>query len=88
MPVFGPTELILILAIVILIFGAGRLADVGGALGRSLRDFREATAEDRNTASRSHEPPTCRRCRLALHDEARFCGSCGTAVAEQALDAA
>jgi sec-independent protein translocase protein TatA len=90
MPVLGPTELILILAIVVLIFGAGRLADVGGALGRSLREFREATTEERESASGSHETaalPTCRRCGLALHGGARFCGSCGAAIAEQGLGA-
>jgi len=38
----GPTELIIILVIVLLIFGAGRLSQAGGALGRGIRDFRTA----------------------------------------------
>ncbi len=42
----GPFELIIILVIVILIFGAGRLADVGSAVGKSIRDFRKAASED------------------------------------------
>ncbi|HIQ05585.1 MAG TPA: twin-arginine translocase TatA/TatE family subunit [Anaerolineae bacterium] len=41
----GPTELIIILVIVIIIFGVGRLPEVGGALGRSIREFRKATQE-------------------------------------------
>lgn len=45
MPV-GPTELIIILVIVLVIFGAGRLADVGKGLGKSIKEFREATKED------------------------------------------
>ncbi|HUS17194.1 MAG TPA: twin-arginine translocase TatA/TatE family subunit [Chloroflexia bacterium] len=39
----GPTELIIILVIVLVIFGAGRLSQVGGALGRSIREFRDAS---------------------------------------------
>ena len=42
----GPTELIIILVIVVLIFGAGKLAHVGGALGTSIREFRRATTDD------------------------------------------
>ncbi len=39
----GPTELLLILGIVFVIFGAGKLSEVGGALGRSIREFRSAS---------------------------------------------
>lgn len=42
MPQLGAPELIIILVIVILIFGVGRLGEVGGALGRSIREFRKA----------------------------------------------
>jgi sec-independent protein translocase protein TatA len=45
MPV-GPTELIIVLVIVLVLFGAGKLADVGGALGKTVKGFREATAEE------------------------------------------
>ncbi|HUV95340.1 MAG TPA: twin-arginine translocase TatA/TatE family subunit [Anaerolineae bacterium] len=45
MPNLGPTELIIILVIVLLIFGAGKLASVGGALGRGIKDFRGAMKE-------------------------------------------
>ena len=41
----GPVELILVLAIVVLLFGAARLSDVGGAIGRSIREFRKETRE-------------------------------------------
>lgn len=43
MPLLGPWELIVILLIVVVIFGAGRLSQVGGALGKSVREFRRAT---------------------------------------------
>jgi len=38
----GPLELVIILAIVILIFGVGRLGKVGSELGRGIRNFRQA----------------------------------------------
>ena len=41
----GPFELILILAILLLIFGAGRLAGVGRAMGESVREFRKGMKE-------------------------------------------
>lgn len=47
MPNLGPTELIIILIIVIAIFGAGKLANVGGALGKGVSDFRQAVKESR-----------------------------------------
>jgi sec-independent protein translocase protein TatA len=46
MPNLGPTELIIILAIVILIFGAGKLSGLGGALGKTVRDFRQAVKDE------------------------------------------
>ncbi len=47
MPNLGPTELILVLVIILIVFGVGRLPEVGGALGRGIREFRRATtAED------------------------------------------
>ena len=41
----GATELLIILAIVVVLFGASRVADVGGALGRSIRAFRKELKE-------------------------------------------
>ena len=45
MPTLGPLELGLILLIVILVFGAGKLPELGGAVGKTLREFRQATHE-------------------------------------------
>jgi len=41
----GTTELIIILVLVMIIFGAGKLPQVGGALGKSLRNFKEGVKE-------------------------------------------
>jgi sec-independent protein translocase protein TatA len=37
----GPGELLIVLAIVLLLFGPGRVARIGGELGGALHDFRE-----------------------------------------------
>ncbi|GAB2486952.1 hypothetical protein GCM10027030_21230 [Luteococcus sediminum] len=44
MPNLGPTELLIILAIAILLFGGTRLAGVGKASGRAIREFKEETS--------------------------------------------
>lgn len=43
LPNWGWGEWLLILVIVIIIFGVGRLPEVGGALGKAIREFRAAT---------------------------------------------
>ncbi len=40
----GPTELILILVIVMILFGVGKLPQIGGALGKGMREFRKGTS--------------------------------------------
>jgi len=42
-PNLGPPELVIVLTIVIIVFGVGRLPEVGGALGRAIREFRESS---------------------------------------------
>lgn len=43
----GPMELVIILVIVAMLFGVGRLPEVFGAVGKGIREFRrEATAAD------------------------------------------
>lgn len=39
----GMTELILILVIALVVFGPGKLPEVGKALGRGIQEFRNAT---------------------------------------------
>lgn len=51
----GPFELVVILVIVVLIFGVGKLPEVGGALGKGIREFKTNvtegdTAEKKQTA--------------------------------------
>lgn len=45
LPHLGVPELIIILVIIIIIFGVGRLPEIGGAIGRGIREFRKAQEE-------------------------------------------
>jgi sec-independent protein translocase protein TatA len=42
----GPTELIIILIIVLVIFGPGKLPGIGKALGDSIKGFKKASKDD------------------------------------------
>jgi sec-independent protein translocase protein TatA len=47
-PFFGPigtTELIIILVIVVIIFGASRLPEIGRGIGQAIKNFKKATNE-------------------------------------------
>lgn len=85
---FGPWELALILLIVVLIFGVGRLPEVGGAVGKGIREFRKSTRDDADgappppamdSATDSEVPPVA-----AGASDRAFCTECGTANARNA----
>src|SRR5579859_6150663 len=44
-----PTHLIIILVIVLVIFGPGKLAGLGGALGKGIKEFKEAVKPESDT---------------------------------------
>lgn len=46
-----PWHLLIVLAIILLIFGPGKLSGLGSALGSSIRDFKRATREDGEDAA-------------------------------------
>ncbi len=41
----GPFEIVLILAVVIIVFGVGKLPQVGGSLGKAVREFRSSVKD-------------------------------------------
>src|SRR5207247_2358979 len=53
----GPTELIIILAIVLVIFGGGRLGEIGGALGKGIREFKGAIKDEEPEPELPRTPP-------------------------------
>jgi sec-independent protein translocase protein TatA len=58
MPSLGAPELLIILVIVLLIFGAGKLPQIGNALGRSIREFRETSEGKANETPTADTPPS------------------------------
>ncbi|KAB0671364.1 twin-arginine translocase TatA/TatE family subunit [Oryzomonas sagensis] len=40
---FGVPELLIVLAIVVVVFGASHLPEIGGALGKTIRNFKKAS---------------------------------------------
>lgn len=42
----GMPELLIILVIVLIIFGAGKISEIGGALGRGISEFRKNSNPD------------------------------------------
>jgi len=49
MGLFEPQHLVIILIIALVIFGPGKIAELGGSLGRGVRDFKKAMAEPETT---------------------------------------
>ncbi|MDZ4163766.1 MAG: twin-arginine translocase TatA/TatE family subunit [Smithellaceae bacterium] len=41
----GMPELLVILVIILIIFGAGKLPEIGGAIGKGIKSFKKATRE-------------------------------------------
>jgi sec-independent protein translocase protein TatA len=54
---FSMPELILILVIALVVFGPGKLPEIGKALGRSLQEFKKATNEMSKDETLKDEPP-------------------------------
>ena len=58
LPNLGPTELILIFLIVLLIFGANRIPEIAKGLGRGIRDFKKGMSGlDADDKGKGNPPP-------------------------------
>lgn len=51
----GAPELLIVLIIVILIFGVGRIANIGGELGKGIKEFRKGLKSDEEKKSDEEE---------------------------------
>jgi len=82
----GMPELLVILVIALLVFGAGRLPEIGSSLGKAIKGFKEASDK------REPEPPetkevkgagkTCPTCGRTAQPDAQFCPGCGKKLSE------
>ncbi len=52
----GATELIIVLVIILVLFGAKKLPDLASSMGRSIKEFRKASDEADAEDSDSHAP--------------------------------
>jgi len=88
MPDIGAPELIIIAIIVLLLFGPGKAADLGGSLGKSIREFRKATREDEPASTRAPALPSAANSTDAPAPASdrvsadRYCIECGTKATE------
>ena len=41
----GMPELVIILVIIVIIFGAGKLPEIGGGIGKGIKNFKDATKD-------------------------------------------
>jgi sec-independent protein translocase protein TatA len=93
----GVPELLIIAFIVVLVFGVGRLPEVGGALGKGIREFRKSTKDldDDRPASLDAAPAGASASSASVSASApapggdassdtRFCNECGAKNARAA----
>jgi sec-independent protein translocase protein TatA len=81
-----PWHLVLVLVIVLLLFGPGKLPQVGKAIGDSLHDFKKASSGEQSPPAATQTTPQpqahiCPKCQVVMPAGARFCGACGGGVA-------
>ena len=51
----GPAELLLILLVILIIFGAGRLPEIGEGLGKGIKSFKKAIKDEQSQLPPSSE---------------------------------
>jgi sec-independent protein translocase protein TatA len=83
----GMPELVVILVIALLVFGAGRLPEVGSSLGKAIRGFKEASDKKEPEPGPKGEVPGaagkfCPHCGKGVATDAVFCASCGKKMSD------
>ncbi len=55
MPDIGIPELLIVLVLVLLLFGPGRIAQTGGELGKAIRSFKDGLAGEKDDTKKDEE---------------------------------
>jgi sec-independent protein translocase protein TatA len=91
----GPMELVIILLVLVMVFGASRLSELGGSLGKGIKEFRKSIKDD--DEAEAPQPPAplstsledgpqtvsaikCPNCGTLNPVGAKHCNQCGTAL--------
>jgi sec-independent protein translocase protein TatA len=90
-----PGHLVVILLVVLIVFGPGKMSSIGSDMGKALREFRKATESPNDSespkplaASNAQTAATrmCGSCAATNATGAAFCANCGARLA-QTVDA-
>ncbi len=57
----GPWEMALIVVIILIVFGVGKLPQIGGAMGKGIRNFRKGQRGEDFEEEKEEEPPKPRK---------------------------
>lgn len=75
----GMPELLVIFLIALIIFGAGKLPQIGGSLGSAIREFKKSIeSPPKEVTATPHEEILCGQCRRPLQREWLACPHCGS----------
>ena len=91
----GPLELVIILLVLVMIFGASRLADLGGSLGKGIKEFKKNVQDDEKDdaplAQSTSQPVAssgdaisavrCPSCGTLNAVGSKHCTNCGASIA-------
>ncbi len=90
----GPLELVIILLVLVMIFGASRLADLGGSLGKGIKEFKKNVQDDEKDepmAQSTNQPVAsngdavsavrCPSCGTLNAVGSKHCTNCGASIA-------
>ena len=86
----GMPELIVILIIAVLIFGASRLPELGRSLGQAIKGFKEASEKREPDESSSAgkvdaaKAASCPQCGHEVTPGSAFCSACGKKLSDKA----
>jgi sec-independent protein translocase protein TatA len=84
----GVPEILIILLLLLVFFGAKKIPEMAQGLGKGIREFKKATREIENDVNKAVTAPddtalaksTCYYCKAEIQRGAKFCPSCGKSL--------